>query len=130
MTKHEQNLRGPNIKLLDFVSFLQKVTLKSSENALPFITSSNKLQQAINWHIDTEMGQQSLTLKETDWLIRGFGDSLKSSGSRSNTKGDSVKKYARTRADPFETFSKVDLKYTYLHKLYCFIIQLKPVSFV
>ena len=29
LTKHEQNLRRPNIKLLDFVSFLQKVTLNS-----------------------------------------------------------------------------------------------------
>ena len=28
LTKHQQNLRGSNIKLLDFVSFLQKVTLK------------------------------------------------------------------------------------------------------
>ena len=28
MTKHEQNLRGSNVKFLDFVSFLQKVTLK------------------------------------------------------------------------------------------------------
>ena len=33
LTKHEQNLKGSNIKLLDFVSFLQKVTLnpKSTE---------------------------------------------------------------------------------------------------
>ena len=39
LNKHEQNLRGSNIKLLDFVSFLQKVTLKYLKPNFPNLQS-------------------------------------------------------------------------------------------
>ena len=56
MTKHEQNLRGSNIKLLDFVSFLQKVTLKwpkvvSESLGLNVVSQCTMLMQVLTSHV-------------------------------------------------------------------------------
>ena len=48
MAKHEQNLRGSSIKLLDFVSFLQKVTIKTNTSPKNDCNFTLKLPNLMN----------------------------------------------------------------------------------
>ena len=57
MTKHEQNLRGPNIELLDFVSFLQKVTLNALSNQVIFPGDFNSKHKQLGCVKPNKSGQ-------------------------------------------------------------------------